>query len=183
MNDFCAQHNIKFVLVKDYGQTAYLRVYDSYYTTYQPKQDGERYDLKLNEPFAALQEIIDEYPKDLFTLDPKEHRLVPFLVILIRELTHWKDSHGGEIPTGFQQQQEFRAQVTASGNKLPDQENYTEALNNIASVFKQKGYIPDEVQELLDIAAETADTSNDPFWKYVLGLKNFIAAEGRTPLR
>lgn len=170
-------------MVKDFGQTAYLRVYDSYYTTYQPKQDGERYDLKLNEPFPALEEIIKEYPEDLFTLDPKEHRLAPFLVILIRELSKWKHSHNGAIPTGFQQQQEFRTQVTASGDKLPDQENYTEALNNIASMFKPKGYIPDEVQELLDIAEENEKTSKDPFWKYVLGLKKFIAAEGRTPLR
>jgi hypothetical protein len=170
-------------LIKDYGQQAYLRLYDPYYTTFQPKQDGERYDLKLNELFPALQEIIQEYPEDLFTLDQKEHRLVPFLVILIRELSKWKVGHEGSIPTGFQQQQEFRKQVTESASRLPDQQNYTEALNNISSVFKPRGYVPDEVQELLDSVEELSLGSCDPFWKYVLALKQFIAEESKTPLR
>jgi NEDD8-activating enzyme E1 regulatory subunit len=170
-------------LVKDYGQQGYLRIYDPYYTTFQPKQDGERYDLKLNEPFAALQQIIDEYPEDLFTLSQKEHRLVPFLVILVRELSKWKATHDGSIPTGFQQQQEFRAQVTESAGRLPDQENYTEALNNISSVFKPRGYVPDEVQELLDSVEVLSAGRSDPFWKYVTALKQFIAEETKTPVR
>lgn len=183
MNEYCAQKGIKFLLIKDAGQVGYLRVYDPYYTSYQPKQDGERYDLKLNELFPGLEIISAEYPQDLFALDQKQHRLVPFLIILIRELDKWKATHEGKVPTGFQQQQEFRTQLQVSASRLPDQENYTEALNNISSVCKPQGYVPDEVQELLDSVEEVSQTSSDPFWKYVLGLKTFIKQEGRTPLR
>ncbi len=143
--------------------------------------------MKLEQPYQALQEIVDEY--DIDKLDDKHKKLVPFFVILMKEIQKWKDEvtlffiqHEGSIPKGSQEQSAFRKQIQALGGKLEDEENYTEASNNLSSIFKPSGYIPDEVQALLDSVQAASPQDANSFDTYVLALKKFIEKNKRTPV-
>lgn len=95
INKFCVEHHLKQVIVKSIGQIGYLRLYDQFYTSrvwlttaFQPKEDGEKHDMKIAQPFGKVKTIIDEY--DIDNLDDKHKKLVPFIVILSKELDKWK---------------------------------------------------------------------------------------------
>lgn len=67
---------------------AYIRLFKKCYATCETKEEGEKYDLRITEPFEELREIVDSY--DFDSLDKSEHKLIPFIVILIKELEKWK---------------------------------------------------------------------------------------------
>lgn len=68
----------------------YIRVFKDCYATCETKEEGERYDLRITEPFEELMEIVESF--DLAAMDKSEHKLVPFIVILIQELKKWQES-------------------------------------------------------------------------------------------
>lgn len=55
---------------------------------FQPKYDGEKYDLRLNGMVEGLRELVDSY--DIQALSPTDKKLVPFLVILVKNIDEWK---------------------------------------------------------------------------------------------
>lgn len=77
-----------FVAVKVSGQCAYLRTFDKCFTTFQPKYDGEKYDLRLNDLIPGLREIIDSYKPE--KEDQTARKLVPFIAILVKIADDWK---------------------------------------------------------------------------------------------
>jgi len=140
--------------------------------------------MKIAMPFDSLKKIIESY--DVEKLSDKERKLVPFIVILSKELDKWKaevdlvfTKNNGSHPKNFQEQQAFRKRIQDLGNKLPDQENYTEAFNNVGSVFNPPNYLPDPVPELLQEAETTQST--EIFWSYLKSLSRFIKEKGRSP--
>lgn len=72
------------VVIKAHGQIGYIRIFKNCYATCETKEEGEKFDLRITEPFEELQAIVDTY--DIDSLEKPEHKLVPFIVILIKEL-------------------------------------------------------------------------------------------------
>lgn len=78
------------VILKQHGQIGYLRLFKNCYCTCETKEEGDRFDLRITEPFEELQKIADGYKFE--ELGEVEHKLIPFIVILIQELARWKEA-------------------------------------------------------------------------------------------
>ena len=55
----------------------------------QPKYDGEKYDLRINDLIPGLREVIGGY--NIEKTDQKARKLVPFIVILVKAVDAWKE--------------------------------------------------------------------------------------------
>lgn len=90
-------------------------------------------DLRLDKPWPGLIEFVDSY--NLETLDEVDHAHVPYVVLLLKYLETWKDSHAGMIPKTFREKKEFQALI--SSKRLgSDQENYDEAMGASWRLFQ-----------------------------------------------
>ena len=73
---------------------------------------------------------------DLETLSDHEHGHVPYLLLLLHYLEHWKHSHDGKAPSTYKEKTDFRdlvRQGARTGTAEGGEENYDEA---IAAVLK-----------------------------------------------
>jgi amyloid beta precursor protein binding protein 1 len=106
--------------------------------------------LRIDAPFPAL----EAYAKglDLGSMDSMEHSHVPWVVLLVKAASTWKDSvgdlvtpsaddqHGGQVPRdlsddgGPDEQREFKALLNGMRHKL-DEENFDEALAQAYQVW------------------------------------------------
>ena len=77
-------------VIKQHGQVGYLRLFKNCYCTCETKEEGDRFDLRITEPFDELLAISESYKTD--ELDFSDHKLVPFIVILMQELAKWKNN-------------------------------------------------------------------------------------------
>lgn len=172
------------MVLKVLGQVGYLRLFEQHFAStrtspaFQPKHDGERFDLRLAEPFEALAQIVDGYRLD--AMDDAERKKVPFLVILAQTLARWKQEHGGAGPVSPAEQQQLRAALEQQARQLGEQENYSEALAYLGNIFRPAHHVPDEVREAMDLAASVQ--SSELFWVCVRALQRFIAEHQRCPL-
>lgn len=182
------------VILKQHGQIGYIRLFKNCYTTSETKEDSEKFDLRITEPFESLQKFCDEYKFE--ELDEPEHKLIPFIVILIQSLNKWKElvvknqpwfnsQHEGKGPQNYNEKTEFRALIKAGAKYLFDEEeNFQEALNKVGNAFKIPGEIPDNVQDLFE-KSENVDlgTSKETqFWVMVKALKDFREKRGCFPV-
>lgn len=78
------------VVLKSHGMIGYIRLYKNCYATCETKEDSQKFDLRITEPFEELQAIVDSY--DLDAMDKSDHKLVPFIVVLIKELDKWREA-------------------------------------------------------------------------------------------
>ena len=86
------EEDIPMIILKQHGQIGYLRIFKNCYTTSETKEDSEKFDLRITEPFEILQQICDDYKFD--ELGQPEHKLIPFIVILIQALKKWREEVG-----------------------------------------------------------------------------------------
>jgi amyloid beta precursor protein binding protein 1 len=106
--------------------------------------------LRIDAPFPAL----EAYAKglDLGSMDSMEHSHVPWVVLLVKAASTWKDSvgdlvtssaddqHGGQVPRdlsddgGPDEQREFKALLNGTRHKA-DEENFDEALAQAYQVW------------------------------------------------
>lgn len=182
------------IVLKQHGQIGYIRLFKSCYTTSETKEDSEKFDLRITEPFEGLQKICDQYKFE--ELDEPEHKLIPFIVILIQYLNKWKETvriilvelrkqHEGQGPQTYGEKTEFRGMIKAGARFLFDEEeNFQEALNKVGNAFKVPGEIPDNVQGLFDKSESVnlGSAKETQFWTLVKSLKAFREKYGRFPV-
>lgn len=92
-------------------------------------------DLRLLRPWDELQAAEKELG-DLTQLPDHEHGHVPWLLLLLRYLEEWKQSHEGKYPSEFKEKTEFRSFVGSkarTNNAEGGEENFDEAC---AAVLK-----------------------------------------------
>ncbi len=183
VNAVCAQLGLKQVALKVLGQVGYLRLFEQHFTStlaspaFQPKHDGEKFDLRLVRPFEALAQIVDSY--HLEAMSEADRKKVPFLVILAQTLARWLREHGTPPSTPSHQQQ-LRALLEQQAAQLAEEENYSEALAYLGHIFRPAHHVPEEVQQALDLAVSLQST--EPFWLCVRALQRFIEEHHRCPL-
>lgn len=95
LSKHCEKLNIPLLSIRSFGLIGYLRIYMKCFSSkflikiaFQTKGEHEKYDLRLSKPFPQLQTIADKI--DMNSLDKKEFKFVPFLVVLIKELEKWR---------------------------------------------------------------------------------------------
>ena len=108
----------------------------------QPHTDENVPSLRIIRPFPALTQWAHDL--DLDSLDPTEHGHIPFVIILVKAVEHWKASvsfpsspcpsghrltrmqHDGALPATMPERRAFKEQLAALRKKL-DEENFDEA--------------------------------------------------------
>ncbi|ODN77962.1 hypothetical protein L202_05055 [Cryptococcus amylolentus CBS 6039] len=102
--------------------------------------------LRLDEPFPALEQHARSL--QLADMDTLEHSHIPWVVLLVRAASIWKENHGGKLPDTSEEKAEFKEQIKAEKVKS-DEENYDEALGQAYKVW-QKSEVPWEIKQLLE---------------------------------
>ncbi|OCF74002.1 amyloid beta protein binding protein 1 [Kwoniella mangroviensis CBS 8886] len=102
--------------------------------------------LRLDSPFPSLEQHARSL--DLFTMDSMEHSHIPWVVLLVRAASIWKESHGGKLPETSEEKAEFK-EVLKKDKVKGDEENYEEALAQAYRVWS-KSEVPWEIKQLLE---------------------------------
>lgn len=84
---------IPLVVARSVGFLGYLRLQVKEHAIIESHPDNENPDLRLNQPWPALKEYLNQI--DVEKLDTKERSHVPALVILYYFLKKYKETHGG----------------------------------------------------------------------------------------
>lgn len=126
-----------------------------------------------------------------------EHGHVPYLILLLKYLDDWKQTHGGSYPTTYKEKGEFKALIQDNmRTHVPggSEENYEEA---IAAVLKnvREAEVSTETKEVLDdnkcsdltpevcsVSAKVAamnladalGSKTDNFWIIARAVKDFL---------
>jgi amyloid beta precursor protein binding protein 1 len=86
-----------------------------------------------------------------------EQSHIPFVVILLRKLQEWKNSHGGELPKPSTDRKAFVDSINAFRQAAnSDEENVEEALSALGQhVWRpvaagEKGIVPPEIKALFE---------------------------------
>lgn len=140
------------------------------------------YDLRIDSPWPELQHFVDSF--DLDSLDDVDHAHVPYVVIFIKALLQWKEDHGGDVPTTYQQKKDFRFRyVDALARSVMMEANFAEASNSVHRALQRSG-VPDHVTGLFShVDITTMNTETPLFWILVLALKRFVSRFHVLPLR
>ena len=69
-------------------------------------------DIRIANPFPELVKFSDAI--ELKELDEKAFKHIPYVVILIKLIQQWKESHGGEFPANFKEKSEFQDLIKVS---------------------------------------------------------------------
>ncbi|WVQ82675.1 hypothetical protein IAT38_004807 [Cryptococcus sp. DSM 104549] len=102
--------------------------------------------LRLDQPFPALEQHARSL--DFSTMDSMEHSHIPWVVLLVRAASLWRESHDGKLPETSEEKTQFKEQLKKEKSK-GDEENYDEALAQAYRVWMKSG-VPWETQQLLE---------------------------------
>nr|XP_018267361.1 amyloid beta protein binding protein 1 [Kwoniella dejecticola CBS 10117]OBR89519.1 amyloid beta protein binding protein 1 [Kwoniella dejecticola CBS 10117] len=102
--------------------------------------------LRLDAPFTSLEHHARSL--DLATMDSMEHSHIPWVVLLVRAASIWKESHNGRLPESSEEKAEFK-ELLKKDKAKGDEENYEEALAQAYRVWG-KSELPWETGQILD---------------------------------
>jgi amyloid beta precursor protein binding protein 1 len=113
-------------------------------------------DLRLENPFPALQQLATTIPWD--TLENHQHSHVPYPLILLRLAQKWKDSHNGKLPQTFPEKQEFQQTVKAASRNFDNELNFQEAQKNAYLAYAERKLDLDHLATLRDACASSCES-------------------------
>ncbi|KAI0154866.1 hypothetical protein GGR57DRAFT_511825 [Xylariaceae sp. FL1272] len=141
-------------------------------------------DLRLLQPWPELSALASEMTKDIDVLDDHEHGHLPYVVILLRFLEMWRQSHDGHNPTTFKDKAEFGKFVLAgsrTNNAEGGEENFQEAVAAINKNIK----LPEleaELEEVFNHQLISEAERHSSFWVIASAISIFYQKHGCLPL-
>lgn len=172
--EFLWQKHIPLLVLRASGLIASLRLAVPEHTVMESHPEDDRSDLYIHprqlELFPQLREFLFSF--DVNVEDGEQHAHIPFVSILAQLAKRWMDSHDGELPKGWDQQQEFKKTIT--GVSRGDSElNFEEAVKEAHKCYNLPR-IAGDVSTVLDHAsAANLSASSSNFWILVAALKKF----------
>ncbi|GAB0091764.1 Nedd8-activating enzyme E1 regulatory subunit [Sergentomyia squamirostris] len=159
--------NIPFFVCRSVGFIASARLQIREHCVVEAHPDNRQTDLRLEEPFPALREYVDN-----IQLSAK----VPWLVVLCKFLEEWAKGKDHAVPKMYKEKKELRELIRLAMNK--DEENYEEAIKAVNSSFGG-GRVTATLQKILD-DPECTNLKKDSksFWILVRALRDFVENEG-----
>eukprot|EP00545_Synedropsis_sp_CCMP1620_P000611 CAMPEP_0119007142 /NCGR_PEP_ID=MMETSP1176-20130426/2799_1 /TAXON_ID=265551 /ORGANISM="Synedropsis recta cf, Strain CCMP1620" /LENGTH=532 /DNA_ID=CAMNT_0006959217 /DNA_START=33 /DNA_END=1627 /DNA_ORIENTATION=+ len=178
----CAAASIAMVQVQSYGMIGLVRTQAPPLAIFDPKPASTTPDLRLVTPFPALVEYCNSIG-DLEALADHEHSHVPYPVILYKLSQQYKAEHNDQLPSTYQEKQDFRAYIKDNSRKWDMEVNYHEAQNNAYLAYSEKTVDSSHVESLLQQA--TASSMSSPTTITLLqALLQFLNAHnGQAPLQ
>ncbi|KAJ5647817.1 hypothetical protein N7490_004189 [Penicillium lividum] len=140
-------------------------------------------DLRLLNPWPELA-AASESLGDLESMDDHQHGHVPYILLLLRFLKQWKESHGA-MPDNYKEKTAFREFVrsqTRTKNPEGGEENFDEAVAAVLktiSPFSLRSSIREifEMEQCQQLSVGSAD-----FWVIASAIRTFYNAHGVLPL-
>lgn len=131
-------------------------------------------DLRLDSPWQELSHLASFL--NLEDMDNMEHSHVPYVLLLLKYLTDWKDIHG-HSPSSFNEKSDFKKFIR-QGMRNSDEGNYEEAIGAVWRACSVTT-IPNEVQEVFsDPCCTHISQSSESFWILARAVRDFAANEG-----
>lgn len=140
-------------------------------------------DLRLLNPWPELAAAAESLG-DLESMDDHQHGHVPYILLLLRFLSQWKQSHGA-MPDNYKEKSAFREFVRSNArtkNAEGGEENFDEAVAAVLktiSTFSLRSSIREifEMQQCQQLTTNSAD-----FWVIASAIRTFYNAHGVLPL-
>lgn len=141
-------------------------------------------DLRLLNPWPELVSAAAKL-SDLSTLDDHQHGHVPYILLLLRFLEQWKQSHDGNAPGNYKEKTEFRELVRSqarTSNPEGGEENFDEAAAAVLKTISPFS-LRSSIREIfeMDECKQLSPTSQD-FWIIASAIKNFYESHSVLPL-
>ncbi|KAG5650239.1 hypothetical protein H0H81_000203 [Sphagnurus paluster] len=126
--------------------------------------------LRIDKAFPALLEY--SLSLDFTKMDPTDHGHIPYVIILVRALEDWKNSHQGKPPQTYAEKKEFKAGVLAMKIKA-DEENFDEAESQAYRCWADTG-VPSDIAALFqDPQLAALKPASPPFYHLLSALQKF----------
>ncbi|KAJ5102285.1 hypothetical protein NUU61_004507 [Penicillium alfredii] len=122
---------------------------------------------------------------DLGSMDDHQHGHVPYILLLLRFLEEWKQSHDGNVPSNYREKTDFREFVRSNArtsNAEGGEENFDEAAAAVLktiSPFSLRSTIRD-IFEMSECQLPTAESPD--FWIIASAVRSFYSVHNVLPL-
>ncbi|KAI4283387.1 MAG: hypothetical protein L6R38_002199 [Xanthoria sp. 2 TBL-2021] len=142
-------------------------------------------DLRLLEPWPELQAFAKSKTENLDALSNLDHGHIPYLLLLLRFLTDWRESHDGNPPSEYREKKEFKSFVESKArtdNPEGGEENFDEAA---AAILKSlnKPSLPSGLRQVLeDPNSKEPQKDSANFWLVANAIQKFHQTHGALPL-
>ncbi|KAI4167761.1 MAG: hypothetical protein LQ343_006956 [Gyalolechia ehrenbergii] len=142
-------------------------------------------DLRLLQPWPELHEFMKSKTKDLDTLSDHDHGHLPYLLLLLRFLDDWKQSHDGNPPGDYSEKKQFKTFIESkarTNNPEGGEENFDEAA---ASVLKSlnKPSLPSGLRTIFaELDNKQLDRDSSNFWLIAKAIQQFHSDHASLPL-
>ena len=118
---------IPLFIVNTIGFYGSLNIIANETTVIETHDPSKLYDLRIDHPWPELQEFADSF--DLDKLNDVEHAHVPYIVIFIKALDHWRSQHDGQVPITYADKKKFRLYVKSLSRNFELETNFIDADN------------------------------------------------------
>jgi amyloid beta precursor protein binding protein 1 len=173
----CTDRKIPLIIVQSYGLIGSVRIQSPPLPILEPKPENEPPVLSLVQPFDSFVQLAQSIDWD--KLDNAQHGHVPYPLILWNVAREWKASHGGALPSSFQEKEEFRQSIRAKSRNWDNELNFQEALQNAYLAYTDREVDLDFVASL----KEQCDGGVAPkMYALLCALQAFIKKNNRAPL-
>ncbi|KAI4281293.1 MAG: hypothetical protein L6R35_005682 [Caloplaca aegaea] len=188
VSTYCAGKGIPLFYIHSLGLYSHfsLQLPDSFPIIDTHPDPASTQDLRLLQPWPELKDCMESKTRDLDSLSDHDHGHVPYLLLLLRFLEDWKQSHNGEPPTNYKDKKEFKSFIASrarTNNPEGGEENFDEAA---AAVLKSlnKPSLPSGLREIFDGASSSqlASGKTPNFWLIAQAIKEFHTKHDSLPL-
>jgi len=180
---------IPILVVRASGFLGYMRLQLAEHLIVETHPDNISPDLRLDQPWEALANWLDEEGERLSNMDLKDHGHTPYPVLIYRYLKEWLKNHEGNLPANYKEKKVFKEEMLKGMRKrennpelYEDEENFEEAAKAVNTVLV-KSSIPSNTRDIInDSAAENISANSANFWILAHALREFVAKENRLPV-
>jgi NEDD8-activating enzyme E1 regulatory subunit len=157
---------IPYMSCRSVGFLCSARIQVKEYCVIETHPDNKQQDLRLEEPFEALKEHVEN-----IELGPK----VPWLIIMYKHLESYQSKYG-KVPSNYKEKSELRNMIRSSMSA--DEENFEEAIKSVNSSFGG-GKTTSDIQEIFnDDCCINLNKNSSSFWIMARAVKDFIEKDG-----
>ncbi|KAL8685119.1 MAG: hypothetical protein Q9218_007967 [Villophora microphyllina] len=187
VSQHCLQNSIPLFYVHSLGLFSHFSVQlpEAFPIVDTHPDPASTQDLRLLQPWPELKNFMETKTSDLDTLSDHDHGHIPYLILLLRFLEDWRNSHNGKPPSDYKEKKEFKAFVESKArrnNAEGGEENFDEAA---AAILKSLNK-PSLPSGLAEVFAEAAGRKSNPasanFWLVAMAIQMFHADFNALPL-
>lgn len=171
LSKLCESLHKPVIFVNTYGFYGYVRNQSTSHEVYENKE-LKKPDLRLAEPFQALQEYVNSFELEKMLLDQNPENInkivyVPYNAIIISAAQAAKSNNTNTVRAKIR---EWKQMVNAD-----DLDNFDEAIRNVYRLGQQKKDVLAGIEQILQKEnVEKATKDSSPYWIFCKALKHYM---------